>query len=405
MYPPAALHWILRKSCLPPQYPDTPIRGLTSGGKALNDLSGLEDVLEPLYAAVLDAERLKDFSSALCALTGSQVGAVMAHDASRAGGRLDLLVGADPVHMAAYEREFASDNLWMQRGQQLMGAGAVIDSDDVVSRTELKRTRYYNEYLRLSDVEQSVALCAQADAEGVVVATLCRAGGGAYTARELALMRQVAPHWANAYAIQRRMSWLEQQVRSLQEAVEQLPMAMLMLDAQQRITRMNPAAEQLLARGDVLRLEQGRPEACFHPAPLQKTLHEATAGSTVGGTALRHAGKLVLKDAAGRSSLAVSVHPLGGQSGACAVLFLQPVGSAAGTELAHVLHQLFRLTASEATLAVALLRYGELAEAAQACRIAISTAQSRLKLIYDKTGERGQPALMRLLAAVSAASG
>ncbi|WP_133001075.1 PAS domain-containing protein [Luteimonas arsenica] len=369
-----------------------------------DDLSGLEDLLEPLYAAVLDAERLADFSTALCALTGSQVGAVMAHDAGRAGGRLELLVGADPVHMAAYEREFASDNPWMQRGQHLMAAGAVVNSDDVATRTELKRTRYYNEYLRLYGIEQSVALCAQADAEGVVVATLCRTGGGAYTGRELALMQQVAPHWANAYAIQRRMSWLEHQVRSLEEAVEASPMAMLMLDGRQRVVRMNPAAEDLLARGDVLRLEQQQPEACFDPGALQQALYGAVSGLQPDGSVARRAGKVVLKDATGHATLVANVHPLTaiGQPSA-AVLFLAPVGTDAVAELPATLRQLFGLTASEAALATALLRQGSLAAAAEACGIAASTAQTRLKMVFDKTGEHGQPALMRLLAAVAGA--
>ena len=374
----------------------------------MNDLSGLDDVLEPLYAAVLDAERLADFSVALCALTDSQVGAVMAHDAGRAGGRLDLLVGADPVHMAAYEREFASDNVWMQRGQHRMAAGSVVDSDDVASRIELKRTRYYNEYLRLYSIEQSVALCAQADAEGVVVATLSRAGGEAYTERDLALMREVAPHWANAYAIQRRMSWLEQRVRSLEDAVEASPLAMLMLDERQRVARMNPAAEDLLARGDVLRLEQRQPVACCDPAALRQALHKAVSGMQADGSVSRRAGKMVLKDTTGRAALVACMHPLtaiGVQPGAgAAILFLQPVGTDAAADLPGTLRQLFGLTPSEAALAAALLRQGDLAAAARACGIATSTAQTRLKMIYDKTGERGQPALMRLLSAVAGLS-
>lgn len=372
----------------------------------MDDFPGLEDVLEPLYAAVLDAGRMTDFNTALCAATGSQVGAIMAHDAGHAEARMDLLVGADAVHMATYGREFASDNLWMQRGQHLMAPGTVVDSDEVASRSELKRTRYYNEYLRLYGIEQSVALCAQADAEGVVVATLSRAGPGAYNERELALMRQVAPHWANAYAIQRRMSWLEQRVRSLEEAIGKSPLAMLMLDGRQRAVRMNEAAEDLLARGDVVRLKHGQPEACVDAAVLQQGLHGAVSGMQPDGSVARRAARLVLKDASGRAALVACMHPLaasGGQPGAAAaaaILFLQPVGTDAATDLPGTLRQLFGMTASEAALATALLRHGDLATAAAACGIATSTAQTRLKLVFGKTGEHGQPALMRLLAAV-----
>jgi hypothetical protein len=34
--------------------------------------------------------------------------------------------------------------------------------------------------------------------------------------------------------------------------------------------------------------------------------------------------------------------------------------------------------------------------------VAVSTAQTRLKVVFDKTGERSQPALIRLLGALNA---
>lgn len=274
-------------------------------------------------------------------------------------------------------------------------------------RAELKRTRYYNEYLRLGDVEQSVALCAKADAEGAVVATLCRAGSlRPYTDHHLALMRQVAPHWANAYAIQRRLSHLQQRVDTLEAAVDAAPLAMAMLDERLHVTRMNPAAEQLFRQAHVLRLRHGQPEALFDDGLLRQALQEAVTGRHADGAPLRHAGKAILRDAAGRNALAASVHPLAGSrrvGDSVAILFLQSVG--AGRPLATALRQLFALTPTEAALAGTFYRHGDLAQAALECGIALSTAETRIKVIYDKTGEHGQPALMRLLAAVAGTCG
>lgn len=369
------------------------------------DGSALDAVLGPLYAAVLEPERLGEFSAALCAVTGSQVGAVMAHHAQ--GGRLDLLVGADPVHMATYEREYAAENPWMLRGQHLMAPGVMVDSDAVLPRPELKRTRYYNEYLRLSDIQQSLALCAKADAEGVVVATLSRSGPGAFDDTEIALVRQVAPHWANAWAILHRLRTLERRVESLEAAMEVSPLAMFMLDGHGRVLRRNAATERLLVQGDVLRLEQGRPEAQGQPLGLRQLVHEAVAGVPVDGRMQRRAGKTLLKDAGGHGALVADIHPLGeaGLPGAAAVLFLQPVGAPTEHDQLRTLRLLFGLTPSEATLACALLRQGDLALAAAECGITPGTAQTRLKLVYDKTGVRGQVALIRLLAAVAAVAG
>lgn len=373
----------------------------------MSDDAKLAAVLEPLYASVLAPGRMAEFSGALCGATGSHVGAVMVHDSGHGSGRIELLVGADPAHTALYEAEFACDNLWMLRGQGRMVAGGIMDSDTVATRPELKRTRYYNEYLRLGDVEQSVALCAKADAEGVVLATLCRAGSlRPYTDAHLALMRQVAPHWANAYAIQRRLSHLQQRVDTLEAAMGAVPLGMLMLDAGMRAIRINAVAEQWISEGRLLRLLHGRPEA-VHGAPLlRQALHEAVVGRHVDGRTLRHAGRVVLKDGSGRNVLAASIHPLASPlraDAASAVLFVQPLG--AGETLETSLRHLFGLTAAEAALARALLRCGDLAGAAVECGIAIATAQTRIKVVYGKTGEHGLPALMRLLSAVAAVSG
>ncbi len=368
----------------------------------------LASVLEPLYAAVLEPERMAEFSGALCAATGSHVGAVMVHDSGHGQGRLDLLVGADPEHVAAYEAEFAGDNLWMLRGQGRMIAGGFMDSDTVVGRTELRRTRYYNEYLQRCDVEQSAALCAKADAEGVVVATVCRSGSlQPYTESHLALMRDVAPHWANAYAIQRQLSRLQERVETLEAAMEAVPVGMVMLDGSMRAIRMNAVAEGWLSQGNVLRLQQGRPEAAHGNQMLRQAMHEAVVGRHADGRSLRHAGSLMLKDGAGRNAMAAAIHPLtrmpGRPGAAVAVLFLQPLG--AGGSLEGSLRQLFGLTAAEAALARALHQCGDLAAAAVECRIATATAQTRIKVVYGKTGEHGLAPLMRLLSAVAAVAG
>lgn len=203
-----------------------------------------------------------------------------------------------------------------------------------------------------------------------------------------------------------RMSSLEQKVASLEAAIDVVPMAMMVLDARQRVVRTNAAAEAMLSSGNALCLVGGMLSSRHDPQVLQQLLHGALMGVDRDGALRRLAGKAVLEDEAGRRTLVVDVHPLHtSESGtATAVLFLHPAG-AKGNHLPTVLRRLFHLTASEAGLACALLQHGDLAAAALACGILPGTAQSRLKVIYDKTGERGQPALMRLLSAVAAVSG
>src|SRR5690606_30281766 len=117
--------------------------GLGNRGKAVDRGRQSAAVLEPLYAAALQPERMAEFSAVLCEATGSVTGAVMVHDSGHGRGRLELLYGADPAEAAVYETEYAADNLWMLRAQHRMVAGGFMDSDTVATRAELRRTRYY----------------------------------------------------------------------------------------------------------------------------------------------------------------------------------------------------------------------------------------------------------------------
>ncbi len=373
--------------------------------------AALHAVLEPLYASVLEPERLQDFCAGMAQATGSHIGAIMVHDAQITRGRLDLLVGGDPEQMGAYEQEFAGDNLWVQRSGHLMNTGAVLDSDTIVPREEFLRSRYYNEYLRAYEVEQSIALCALRDQDGFVTATLCRSGSlNPYGDKELALLRELAPHWVNAYAIQRRMSQLEQKVESLQSALDVLPMAMFLLDARQRIVRMNAAAEAVLASGQLRLSTEGLTAPGNDAAALQRLLREATVGNCQARTTARYQGTLTLRDASGRHALAASAHPLSPMQGGLgsletAVLFVQPVGKSTSNGLKQLMRRLFDLTDAEALLAEAFHCHVDLSAAAAACGITPGTAQTRLKLIYAKTGEHSQAALMRLMSTIARISG
>ncbi|MCD9032363.1 hypothetical protein LDO32_11560 [Luteimonas sp. Y-2-2-4F] len=372
---------------------------------------GFDALCASLYASVLDPGRLQEVCAGLSDATGSHVGAIMVHDAAVDGGRLEVLTGADPAEMARYEREFAADNPWMRHGASRLHTGAVVDSDSVLSRSELRRTRYYNEYLRLGDIEQSVALCAYRDADSIVTATVSRSGRlRPYGEAELETMRRIVPHWVNAHAIRRELGRLQRQVATLEAALAALPTAVLLLDAQRRPARRNAAADALCSAGWLRVDGTGLAARGCHARDWQRMLQAACTGLPSSGAPLRCPGRLLLRDEAGAPALVAAVHPLPARSPPAepgreaAILFLHPASAPPRPALHAVLRELFGLTDAEAALALAFLRHAELAGAAQACRISAASARTRLKVVYGKTGAHGQAELMRLLAALAAAT-
>lgn len=371
----------------------------------------LAGVLEPLYGALLEPGRMQEFCDRLRQGTGSSMCGVLVEDVSHRQGRMAAVSGVDPDDIQAYEQEYAAENIWVNRSRNLLASGQLYDSDDWASREEFMRGRYYQEFLRkFDDVRQSLALCAWRDERSVVLATVSLpARYERYDAEPLALLRQVLPHWTNTYAIQRRLSWLQGRIDSLDHVVHGLGTALFLLDDGGKVQRMNAAAEACLRAGGPLHLADGQLQVSHDPDKrFARMLAGATHGMAHDGGQHRHQGKAPLRDGRGRVIAVATIHPLpraldvaANDGSSAAMLFVEPLQSDRGEAMVAALRELFALTAGEAALAAALYARGDLALAAHACGIAVSTAQTRLKLVYDKTGEHGQTALMRLLAAVA----
>lgn len=377
----------------------------------MNDAKSLGAVLEPLYESVLEPGRLKDFNRRIASATGSSIAAVVVHDVANGKGDLSLVHGVDADMLSRRLAELdLNDDPWIARALPQLATGRMINSDDLLPRAQMHRTAAFNEYYRGLDIGQQVASVGYYDGSASVTLSICRGvSAPAFGKRELSMLHALTPHWVNAYAVQRRLSWLQRRVDTLEAAIESVPMAMFLLDAQQRVVRMSATAEQILSTGNVLRLARGKLRALFDANALDNLLHAACGRGWQDGRLMQSPGRATLRDGFGRHALVASAHPLAGclqqGRGEVAALFLSTIGLPMARALNSMLRQVFGLTVAEASLAEALYRHADLAMAAECVGISPASAHTRLKLIFDKTGEHGQPALMRLLAALASVGG
>lgn len=370
----------------------------------MNDEHALARVLEPLYESILDPGRLDDFTLQLSQATGSHLTGILGHDVACGRGSVARLHGADPHHVAS---ELQSLDLhvdpWVSRATPHLATGRVFDTEDLLPIAQMRRTDAYNAYYRIFGVEQQVAAVGHYDGLNSITLSICRDDRHRlFDENELGLFKRVVPHWVNAYAIMRRLDLLQQRVDSLEAALDQAPMAMFTLSANRQLLRANAGGERLLGLGVLHRVSGQLSAPGWQDAALQQLLARATLARPDGRAG--DVEKLVLQ-APGVGALAVTAHPLAPPllaGDAALLVFAQPVGAANPARLEQALQHLFGLTDAERRLAVALLQHADLALAAQACGVAMSTAQTRLKVVFDKTGERSQPALVRLLGALNA---
>jgi DNA-binding CsgD family transcriptional regulator len=162
-----------------------------------------------------------------------------------------------------------------------------------------------------------------------------------------------------------------------------------------RVVRCNPAAQALLARGDGLRLDDGRVRCVRAGADqaLQRALADASRDEAP------TARVLVVPRASGRRPLLVFASGVrdvgGGERRPVAVLVRDVDGP--GPHAEEVLKGLFGLTPAETRLTLAIAEGQSLAEAAEAFGCARETMRTHLSRVFDKTATTRQAELVRLV--------
>ncbi len=366
---------------------------------------GWNRALSALYGSILDPDRAGACLAEIAALTGSSAAGIGGHDLEHGRGRIELLHGMDGFDIGRYLSDYARDNPWLSRCGHAYRAGALVDSDDHVARDEFRATALYRDLLKAHDgIDNAILLCAHRDGDDLVLMGFSRPGRvPPCTPAQRQVLVELGPHWCNAYTLQRRLSWLEEQATSLDNALDHLTTAMVLFDASGRIAKLNEAAARLLQDGSLVHGKAGVLSARRSPQQLARAIAGACHGrdGRQPGRRERFRSRVLLRDGNGQALAVADIQPLPlsfeGGEGYAAVLYVQQLGAPAATGGVHALQRLFALTDAEARLALALREHGQLVAAASALGITQGSARTRLKLVFDKVGEHSQAALLRVL--------
>ena len=215
---------------------------------------------------------------------------------------------------------------------------------------------------------------------------------------------QFIPHLRRAAEIRRRLLRAQRVHLALSEAIDRLPVGLLLLDAQRQVVIQNRSAVRIDADKDGLRIDaQHGPSAedARENAELQKLLADALESSRLGD--LGTPGFLSVSRPSGKRNYALMVTPLVPEpvgwmdvDAVVAVFVADQDGGGIQTG-AGMLEELYELTHSEAELVRLLSAGATLEEAAQQRGISLNTARSHLKHAFAKTGTKRQGELVRLI--------
>jgi DNA-binding CsgD family transcriptional regulator len=361
-------------------------------------------LLGALYEAATDAALWPAFLERFNRATGSVVASLHLHEA---GTDLVVPFGGTVGCDAAMEREYidyyASRNTYMTYNLPFMRTGFVGIGSRSLSLDDLKRTEYFDGWLRRLGVLDAMSACIFREGDVLAKLDFLRPiDAPLYGDAELAFTRRLLPHLQRATAIHRRLQVADLQQSGAEHTLDRLAVGVLLLDRRGRTTFANRSAQQMLAPRDGLFLDAtGRLVASR--AGDRSRLERLVAGACATGTGAGEepGGALRVARPSLRTAFTVLVAPLRLRAIAllpevpAAVVFLS--NGERELEVEQLLADLYGLTRAEARVAKLLVDGLKVDEIANRQDVTTATVRTHVRRVLEKTETRGQSDLIRVL--------
>lgn len=222
----------------------------------------------------------------------------------------------------------------------------------------------------------------------------------------LAALGRLIPHLRRALQIHRQLTTVRRENAQLYRILDSFAAGVLLLDGQERIRYANPRAEQLLKHSELeVTAHHGlRDKNAARNAVLQQVIQGAMQVSQRQWGALMSGGVLTCPANADGTSLMLTVTPLSELAGyselrsdgiAAAIFMTDPLAQQRLSR--RLLRETYALSERECDLCEAFINRATLEGVAEACGLTLASVRTYLKAVYDKTGQRSQAELMRLL--------
>lgn len=356
-----------------------------------------------VYAALLGDAHWEDFLDQLRLGLPNGKALLFFHDTRQGRGAFPLQAGMDPEGVAAYGAYYSAINPWM-RNAASRPIGRAMPSERNVPRSELQRTEFYSDFLRVYGMGTGVGMTLRRDAGCNFLLSVNGADCPEAEVFELARrMEAVAPHLARAFDHYRRDEQAGGVLSSGSGIGDALRVGVVTLGPGREVHAANVAAARFLDTSGIVWTDALGCFRCVSPA-VTEALEAALRDWHRRDPAPPARSILVPRD--GRLPFRITViAPLGTDADAffrgprCTVLLEDPERDLGGaTDEFAALHG---LTRSERRLLAGLVDGRTVEEIAAESAISPHTARTQLKRIFARTGARRQSDLIRAVYALA----
>ena len=382
-------------------------RGKTPSASAPADVL---DLLGDIYQAGLEAERWPALIARLSKAFEADLACIYTPFPARPEQALYLTHNFTSAIESAYSQYYHRIDEWTGQAlrQQRYIQGHVALGEEIVPQTELRRTEFYNDFLKPHDMEWMVTtalLDGRSEGPATHMSFTRHRSRAAYDGEGKRLIELLAPHVRRALLTHWRLTEARLGGEAREAALHHLGYGVLLLDENGRAVYLNPLAETLLRREDGIGLRDGRPHArrAEDDQALARLVHQAVLGIGGGLSVARTAGPEGHPPPPYRLSATPirldSPPPLPGAPAAPARVLLMvrdPDRSASGNDLAAFAHAR-HITAAELRVLELLLHDLAPKQIAAHLNLGVRTVRSQLSSLYARTGARNQRELVALV--------
>jgi len=367
----------------------------------MDNLRPVLDAINQLYAAVLEPAAWSPAVENVADLLRAEH-AIVFSPGSADGGDAFAAVRVDTAHAARIHSAEAA-----QLGSRMLSGiplGLAFSSASVIPDRDMENSVFYNEIVRPANGFYSTSTCLGAG--GTLTAlNFCRPRRkGPFDVDAIGTLQAILPHFANAIELSRRLAAARQQASDLQQLLDRVDTAVVLVDAAGQPSYANGRALRIVGQADGLMLGASGLVAATPPAT--RRLRHAIAGIGRYDVAASGHGAgqdLRLERPSRRPPLLLSLFPVWQMA-------LSPVGTSAPRVAIFVtepddcppinrdaIADAFRLTPREASVAALLATGYDLKGVTRILEIGIGTARYHLKNVLGKTNTSNQVTMVASL--------
>ncbi len=353
------------------------------------------------YDAALNPDRWIDALEGARDYVGGQVASLYWHDSVRAIGNNYFQVGLTPEWERAYFEKYLPLNP-LQPFQVFCPIEEVHAGSEFMSFDEFSGTRFYQEWAAPQGLVDAAFANLERLPTSSVAFSIMRAERHGLVDDEVRLrMKLIVPHIRRAALISKAIDLAQVQAATFGTAMDALAAGMFLLDVAGRIVHTNAAGAQMVDVHGPVNLVNGQFKLLAREP--DRLLQEALAAAAGGPMALRGKGvSLPITDADERDFI-LHMMPLdskqratlGADRATTFLVFIRRLDGAGAAAIAAFAER-FALTKQESRVLRAVIDTGSVPMAADILGISPTTTRFHVTSIFDKTGVRTQPGLIRL---------